>query len=202
MIKKQLDSDIFLYKNNNAPNFLLNLENIESAAIDANVWEISSKSNIKDTDFTLNKQVFYLKSGTYRLEKIINNNNLEEIKYYYETCRLRGLVNSYAFNFIKDYVDSLELKIKGVKDWAMCLQKESNIFHNNLDRDGSKNRYTIVIGLNSDYIGGEFYFKDRLGNEPVRIEQGDVLIFPSSNQYQHKEEEVISGKKYCLVGYF
>ena len=96
----------------------------------------------------------------------------------------------------------MELKIKGVKDWTLCLQKEPNIFHNNLDRDGSKNKYTIIIGLNSDYTGGEFYFKDRLGNEPVRIEQGDVLIFPSSNQYQHKEEEVISGKKYCLVGYF
>ena len=100
MIKKQLDSDIFLYKNNNAPNFLLNLENIEGATIDANVWEISSKSNIKDTDFTLNKQVFYLKSGTYNLDKIINNNNSEEIKYYYETCKLKSLINSYAFDFI------------------------------------------------------------------------------------------------------
>lgn len=202
MIKTQLDNQIFLYQNNSAPNFLLNLENIENILIDKNIWEISSKSNIIDTDFTLNKKIIYLNTVPCNLAKINNLGNPEEKKHYIGMYNLKNTINSYAFNFVKDYVDSLELNIKGVQDWAICIQKESNSFHNNLDRSGSKNKYTVVIALNSDYVGGEFYFENRVGNEPIRMEHGDVLIFPSNDEHRHKEAEVISGNKYSAVAYF
>lgn len=202
MIKIQLDNKIFLYKNNTAPNFLLNLKYIEDILIDKNIWQISSKSNILDTDFTLNKQVIYLNTTLCNPTTITDSGNEGKKEYYNKIYNIKHTINSYAFNFIKDYVDDLELNIKGVQDWAICLQKEPNNFHNNLDRSGSKNKYTVVIALNSDYAGGEFYFENRVGNEPIKMEHGDVLIFPSNNEYRHKETEVISGNKYSAVAYF
>jgi len=202
MVRVELDNKIFLYKNNNCLNFLLKIQSIENILIDKNVWEVSCKSNILDTDFTLDKKVLYLKSISCDLTKIRDKSNPESKKYYKEIYNLKHDINTYAFDFVKNYVDSLELNIKGLQDWAICIQKESNNFHNNIDRSGSKNKYTVVIALNDDYTGGEFYFENRVGNEPIRMSFGDVLIYPSNNNYRHKEAEVTSGVKYSAVGYF
>lgn len=201
MKKIQLDDKIILYKNSSAPEFLNSLENIDNILINKNVWEVSCKSNLLDTDFTLNKNVLYLKSDNFSARSLLATNN-SQLEYDKEIYNLKNKINTYTFSFVKDYVENFELNIFGVQDWTICLQKESNDFHNNLDRDGSKNSHTVILALNSNYSGGNFYFENRVGNEPIYMEHGDVLIYPSNNEYRHKESEVTSGVKYSAVGYF
>jgi len=201
MKKIQLDDKIILYKNNSAPEFLNSLENIDNILINKNAWEVSCKSNLLDTDFTLNKNVLYLKSDNFSARSLLAINN-SQLEYDKEIYNLKNKINTYTFSFVRDYVENFELNIFGVQDWTICLQKESNDFHNNLDRDGSKNSHTVILALNSNYSGGDFYFENRIGNEPIRMEHGDVLIYPSNNEYRHKESEVTSGVKYSAVGYF
>ncbi len=200
MNKIQLDDKIFLYKGNLQEDLLSHVSALESFLTYKNVWEISSKNNLNDTDLTINKPVLYLKTRTFNFADLLSVNN-PQIQYNKELFKLKYKVDRYAFPFIKDYVDLLEVEIFGAKDWTVYSQKEETSFHDDIDRDGSKNKYTIIVALNDDYVGGEFLFKDRIGNDKIKLSYGDVLIYPSGYDYLHKEMEVTNGIKYCAVSY-
>lgn len=200
MDKVILDNNIFFYNGSSNINFVSHLNEVESLPIDKNIWEISCKTNILDTDFTLDKKVLYL--GAYKNNIVINKISNSFYEYYRKIINLKYIINNYAFDFIKDYTSELQISTPGINDWTICIQDKETAFHSNIDRHGSKKRNTIVIGLNENFIGGDFYFKDRIGNDPVRVSHGNVLIFPSNKNYEHMESEVLSGIKYSAVGYF
>ena len=56
-----------------------------------------------------------------------------------------------------------------------------------------------VLGvLNDNYSGGEFImFKD----QEIKLEQGDVLIFPSNFLYPHKVEPVTQGVRHSFISW-
>ena len=67
--------------------------------------------------------------------------------------------------------------------------------------DGTEKGIPIlsVLGmLNNDYEGGEFIMFE---NEQVKLNKGDLLIFPSIFLYPHKVEPVKKGTRYSFISW-
>ncbi len=61
-------------------------------------------------------------------------------------------------------------------------------------------RVSMSFYLNSDFEGGEIEF-DQF-NLKIKPETNQVVFFPSTYVYTHKVWPVISGLRYCVVGWF
>lgn len=57
---------------------------------------------------------------------------------------------------------------------------------------------SVVGALNNDYEGGEFIFFD---DYEVKLNTGEIMLFPSSFLYPHRVEEVTSGIRYSFVNW-
>ncbi len=56
-----------------------------------------------------------------------------------------------------------------------------------------------VLGiLNNNYEGGEFIMFE---NEEIKLNKGDILIFPSLFLYPHKVEPVKKGIRYSFISW-
>lgn len=63
-----------------------------------------------------------------------------------------------------------------------------------------KKRFTILIYLNDDYVGGEIEFTNH--NIKIKPEEGSVIIFPTYSPYMHKSYSIESGNKYFVIAEF
>jgi hypothetical protein len=199
MIKKYLDKEIVLYSNMIKIDFLSIIEKINTKEIENNIWQFSLNKTIKDTNYTKNKKIFYLEEGEAfwdsPLYKFLYNVDMEKYKLKYK-------LNNYAFPAILDYINFFELKIKKIKEWTICENINETDFNFDLSRDGTKYSYAVLVVLNDNFSGGEFQFKDRVGNEKINLSFGDILIYPSNENYKYKELLVTSGIKYTAIAYF
>lgn len=59
---------------------------------------------------------------------------------------------------------------------------------------------SLVGHLNDDYSGGDFHIVN-LEGEPVKLEKGDVIVFPSSFLYPHEVKLVTSGERWTFVSW-
>ena len=57
---------------------------------------------------------------------------------------------------------------------------------------------SILGGLNDNYEGGQFIMFD---DYEIKIEAGDLLLFPSVFLYPHKVEPVTKGERYSFVSW-
>jgi hypothetical protein len=57
---------------------------------------------------------------------------------------------------------------------------------------------SIIAQLNDSYEGGELIFWN---DEVIKLNVGDVLVFPSNFLYPHKVETVTSGTRYSVVSW-
>jgi hypothetical protein len=194
-----LDEKIILYSNNMLTTYMLFLDNINNKKIESNVWQVSSKNNANDTDITSNSEIFYIPSFDNFLLKPNYNflNNVDA-----EKAKLKVILNENVLSCIVDYINRFDLKIKTIKDWTICKNIFNSSFHDDMSRNKYKHNYTIIVALNDGYQGGEFQFENRIGNELITMTTGQVLIYPSSNEYRHKEFPVTSGTKYNAITYF
>ena len=60
MNKKQLDNEIYIYLNNEIPDQLIVLSEIENKVCNENVWQISNNKNINNTSLTDDRKILYL----------------------------------------------------------------------------------------------------------------------------------------------
>lgn len=204
MIETILDNFIVLYSKNINKNFVELLQKIETAPSTKNVWSISSLYNIEDTNHVVNQKIVNLSNYKDPVSNISDvdslKNNLEQS---IEKNNLKFEIQNYVFPFLYDYIEKYGLSVKKIKNFKICEQIKSSDFHNDLDKYAAqKHFYTIIVALNDDYIGGEIQFKDRIGNETIKLSAGDVLIYPANNNYAHREFEVTSGTKYTAIAYF
>jgi hypothetical protein len=57
---------------------------------------------------------------------------------------------------------------------------------------------SVLSVLNNDYLGGEFFmFQDK----KIKLNEGDVLIFPSNFLYPHKVDPVTKGTRYSIISW-
>ena len=57
---------------------------------------------------------------------------------------------------------------------------------------------SIVGGLNNNYTGGKFIMWQK---EYIKIDQGDILIFPSTFMYPHEVTKIEDGCRYSFVSW-
>lgn len=195
--KNILDNNIILYRGIVSESLIEDIENLENMYSSYNVWEKSSLGNLKNNRHTDNNSVIYLPSGD-----VVITSDMINIEILEKLFDIRNIIQDYAFESIIDYKNHFDLSIKKQRFWTLVSQKEETIYHHDNDNDGDKYLYSIIVFLNNNYSGGEFYFKDRIGNEPIITYPGDILIYPTSKEYLHKENQVTFGTKYYAVSYF
>jgi hypothetical protein len=204
MIETVLDNFIVLYSKNTNKHFVELLQKIETAPATKNVWTISSLYNEEETDHVVNQKIVDL--SNYK-DPVSNISDIDVLKTNFEQSfkknNLKFEIQNYTFPFLYDYIGKYGLSVKKIKSFKICEQIKSSDFHNDLDRYAEqKHFYTIIVALNDDYVGGEIQFKNRIGNETIKLSAGDVLIYPANNSYAHRELEVTSGTKYTAIAYF
>jgi len=210
-----LDSEIALYQNNNIFDALSLLNTIENNPSIDNVWSIASNKNINNTDLNNNSKIFYLKdlSSTnnnfdlYNIKSLITLKEKNIVKFSdipldRDRVKLNDLLNEFALPFILDYLDEFEENRLFVKPWSICKDLNNEAFHSDISRNDIAHKNTIIIFLNEDYSGGGMKFNNRIGNELVTFKKGDVLIYPSNEDYLHKVYATTNGTQYVAIAYF
>ena len=67
-----------------------------------------------------------------------------------------------------------------------------------VDNGATVNReISCSIGLNEEYTGGEFYFEEI--DKTIRVEKGEVIMFPSNFMFPHEILTVTSGTRYSII---
>lgn len=201
MKKTILDNFVILYSENNNKNFIDYLNKLEDQVSLENLWEFCSLNNINNTGHTINQKILKLDIPD-RISSFTSNLISTEEELLIKKNNLKYELNNYSFSFLFDYINEYELLIKKIKNWNIYEQINESDFHYDQNRNGAKHSYTILIVLNDGYVGGDIVFKDRIGNENVKMAKGDVLIYPSNNKYLHKELAVTSGNKYVAIAHF
>jgi hypothetical protein len=210
MNKIQLDTDIFLYKNNEMFDFFTILKDLENLDCAENMWQISSKKNINNTNLTDSSEIFTIEDTRVFLnsqKKITSKSpyfNLmkAQSKFHIKKLKLESALDSFAIQFILDYLKTAEQKIQTIKPWTICKNIKASEFVDDQNKNGILHKNTIIISLNSGYSGGEIQFKDRVGNDLVTIDEGDVIIYPSGSEWSHKFYPVTAGDQYLAIAYF
>lgn len=59
---------------------------------------------------------------------------------------------------------------------------------------------SCIIQLNSNYVGGVLYFPNQ--NFKVKLNEGDVVLFPSIHTHPHSVSSVVSGTRKNIVTWF
>ena len=197
-----LDDKIVLYYENKETDYVSLIENVCNKTINRNVWELSSNKNNQDTDLTLNNKIFYLPNfdNLFNWWRKSNNNIFDNGGK--EKGKLRNLLNQNILPFIVEYIRRFELEITEIKKWSICEDLNTDNFYSDVSRNEIQNNYTVIVFLNDNYTGGEVQFENRVGNDLIKIAKGGVLIYPSTEEYKHKNLQVTSGTKYVAVTYF
>lgn len=192
-----LDQNIVLYKKELNKDIYQNILKLSEVESDYNIWEIPSFSNLSNTKHVYNKNILNLPSGDFLFPE--NLNNTEIVKSFFN---IKNSLTDHVFECMLEYSKHYEIILKKIKNWTVCSSKDETDFHDDLDMDGDKHRFSVLVCINDDFSGGDFLFKDRIGNESIPMSSGDVLIYPSNSNYIHKELQVLSGIKYTAISYF
>ncbi|HBT4704925.1 TPA: 2OG-Fe(II) oxygenase [Klebsiella quasipneumoniae subsp. similipneumoniae] len=111
--------------------------------------------------------------------------------------RYVSLLDSVARPLIQEYWGITGLRISGPQ-LAKYVPGSHIRAHNDTATEFSARCVSALLYLNDDYAGGELVFP-RLGLSHT-ARTGDLLLFPS--EYLHAVYPVISGVRYCFVGFF
>jgi len=71
--------------------------------------------------------------------------------------------------------------------------KEMKEHHDSIGADSSL-KYSMILYLNSDYEGGELYFKNQ--DILIKPEAGSFIIFPATELFLHESKQLQKGVKY------
>lgn len=206
----QLDSDISLYKNNQIFDFAQILENLENSDCAENIWQISSKKNINNTNLTDSSEIFTIEDTRVFLK---SQRKIRDTSVYFDLIqkqaalhvkkiKLEGFLNSFAFPFIMDYLQTKEKTIHTIKPWTICKNIKASEFIDDQSRNNILHQNTIIICLSDEHSGGQLQFKNRVGNDLISLSLGDVIVYPSGNEWLHKFYPVTEGTQYLAIAYF
>lgn len=188
MNKKKLDKKIILYSDNNVLNIFNILKDMQNKEYEGNIWQLAYTNNINNTSLVANSEVMYLDSLVGKIGK--------------EKRKLKESINEFVYDYIIDYLEEVETSSSFVKPWTICKGLNSSNFYSDEDKTPLKHNYTIIVFLNDEYAGGNFKFKNRVGNDLISFKSGDVLIYPSGKDHLHTVTPVTDGVQYLAVSYF
>lgn len=184
---------IFYYKNviENCKDLVSLLEEIHPTLGDNNVltkWESWTASDNKDTQFGW---------------KISSNPEM----YGLATTDAKFIYDSFYNSLLSvgsDYATKNNLVIDKPNPLSISKYIEGSSMGSHVDDYGTNNETTpimsAVLYLNSDYEGGELYFREQ--GVTIKPEAGSVVIFPSVEPFYHESKKIISGNKYMCPAFW
>lgn len=109
--------------------------------------------------------------------------------------------------FLQDIIDPIadnyakEKKIDfNQKEYQLVRYKEGQFFKKHVDAtEEFPRKISILLYLNDNYSGGEIIFTKE--NILIKPKKNTLIIFPSSEDFSHSAEPVLSGTKYVVVGF-
>jgi len=122
----------------------------------------------------------------------------------------KEIIMKELWNAIYTYI--IDLKFSWFSGWKAYSEIRFNKYSENTKMaehcdhihnlfDGTRKGIPIlsVLGiLNDDYEGGEFIMFEK---EEIKLNKGDLLIFPSIFLYPHKVEPVTKGTRYSFISW-
>jgi len=154
-------------------------------------------------DYKWEKHPWYspAQDKTYNLEKDC------EVCHYPEEKVKTILINKIKVS-LNDYVKKIKLKSAIFHKLAnprlnkysvgQHMQEHFDHIHSIFDGEVKGIPVLSLVGLlNDDFEGGEFYLNQKL----IKINKGDILIFPSNFMYPHAVKPITKGKRYSYAAW-
>lgn len=104
-----------------------------------------------------------------------------------------------VFNALNSYVNIFPtVSVSRDHGYNLLRYETGQYIKSHVDGTGTEAReLSFSIGLNDEYTGGEFYFKDL--NKTIRLNKGDIIMFPSNFMFPHEILTVTSGTRYSII---
>lgn len=115
-------------------------------------------------------------------------------------------------DFLKLLVDKIEpivhkyakensIEIKQLESFHLARYTQGQFFKEHTDRtEEFPRKISVVVYLNDNYEGGKITFTNlELSFKPS---ESTVFVFPSTEEFAHFAEPVLSGIKYVVVGFW
>jgi predicted 2-oxoglutarate/Fe(II)-dependent dioxygenase YbiX len=145
---------------------------------------------------------------TNKSEKLSGDQELSTL--FSKEITTKEIIMKELWNEIYNYI--IDLKFSWFSGWTAYSEIRFNKYSENTKMaehcdhihslfDGNRKGIPIlsVLGiLNNDYEGGEFIMFE---NEKIKLNKGDLLIFPSIFLYPHKVEAVKKGTRYSFISW-
>jgi hypothetical protein len=143
-------------------------------------------------------------------KKLVSASGEQECDMSFDNISTKKIIMDKLWYAISDYIKFINF------DWFIEWQGYTNLKFNKYTKnkkmalhcDHIKDMFdgeikgipilSIVGLLNDDYEGGKFIMFDK---EDIKLNKGDILIFPSNFLYPHKVEPVIKGTRYSYVSW-
>lgn len=104
--------------------------------------------------------------------------------------------------YVREYANRKGLDdLKVVDAFSLVKYESGQFFVNHSDGGpGLPRRLSMVVYLNDEYTGGEIAFT-RFG-VAFKMPKNTMILFPSTEEYSHSAESVVSGVKKILIGFW
>ena len=141
---------------------------------------------------------------------LIAQNGNKELDVCDEDFSVKSVMMYLIWDALQKYTTQLDMpwfsSWHGYSPLRMNRYKENQIMSMHCDHihtlfDGERKgipTLTVLAGLNDDYEGGEFIMFD---DTEIKMNTGDVIIFPSNFLYPHKVNPVTKGVRYSCVSW-
>jgi len=167
------------------------------------------KAAIKDVNKSKKNWKQHIWNNRKTNHKINRSGNKELFNFYLENENSKKLMKI-TWNVIDQYVKNFNFN--WFDSWQGHTQIRFNIYKKNLKManhcdhigsifDGDRKGVPIlsVLGvLNDNYEGGELIM---FNNTQIKLNQGDMLVFPSNFLYPHRVEPVTKGTRYSFISW-
>ena len=114
---------------------------------------------------------------------------------------IHSLMEDYAFETGERFNINAHVKLR-VNKYGKDSIMDEHVDHIQSLFDGTSKGIPIlssIIGLNTDYEGGDIVFFHGVNQTRYRLETGDMIIFPSCFLYPHRVESITLGIRYTAV---
>jgi len=167
-----------------------------------NQFVTENVASIKDEDWTEHQWFAYN-------EPVVRSNKKELSTYYPKSAFAKRKWREYNSAAIDRYLKDMpyDTTIYGISDvrynkYQINTQMLRHHDHIRSLFDGMRKGIpvlTVIAAMNpqSEYTGGEFVF-DNFDTE-VRLDMGQIMVFPSVFLYEHHVKEVTSGERFAAV---
>jgi predicted 2-oxoglutarate/Fe(II)-dependent dioxygenase YbiX len=111
---------------------------------------------------------------------------------------LSPIIENYLKNYLSSHV-ALDLRIAKISPLEINKYPTDTEMFFHTDHDSAGFPFlTMIASMNDNFDGGEFVLWD---DEVVKLEAGDLLLFPSMFAYPHRITKITKGTRYSVISW-